>query len=98
MLKLPSTISLLIFFIFIVIRPGRFNSVRHSYECERFFHGIYNWDIFIPIYSLLLIFSLIECWRLRIKVMENIFSLILLLPVILYILFFFAKGVFFLIY
>lgn len=88
MWKVPSLTSFLIFFIFLVIRPGKFNTIEGSYECVRFFNGVYNWNIFLPIFYVLLLFSLLELWRIRNSLKENIFTVILIAPVILFKLYF----------
>ena len=84
MWKKPSSASIIIIVIFLIINPLRFQKLEGNIECIRFFEHEYNWKIFIPIFYFLLLFSLFEIWRLRRKWRENILTILLVAPVILH--------------
>lgn len=92
-MKKPSTISLLLLTIFFWIRPSRFSNLDGTYEQIRFFNQTYNWYLYIPIYYTLLLFSIIEIVKVRDKLKENLASVILISPIILFKLFFIIKMV-----
>lgn len=82
-MKKPTLISILLFVIFLIINRFQFDDLEGSFENIRYFHGIYNWKIYIPINYILLLFSLIEIWNLRKKLKLNILSLLFLTPIVL---------------
>ncbi|PHI18120.1 hypothetical protein CEQ90_19615 [Lewinellaceae bacterium SD302] len=80
--KYPTKISVLILTIFFFIRPFRFKNINGEYLEIRFFKSMYNWEIMIPIFLTLLVFSLIEL-RLYLKERrKNFWSIILIFPVL----------------
>ena len=84
MLKPPSLISVLIFVIFIVLIKNSFLiDIGINPECIRYFKYKYNWGVFIPIFYSLLFFSILEIFRVRKKLKENILSILFMLPVLL---------------
>ncbi len=87
MKKSPSAISVLILVVFLVILLGKPEAISEDYRCNRIFNGVYNWNIFTPIYFILLIFSLYELWGIRNKMRENLLSSIFLFSVPGYIIF-----------
>ncbi len=89
--KKPSQISVLIFFSLLIINRYQIESLEGTFEQIRFYNQTYNWDIYIPIFYLLLVFSLIELWKVRKDLKANLFSLLFLMPIVFYQIYFVIK-------
>ena len=87
----PSLSSLILISIFFWIRPSRFSNIQGTYEQNRFFDHIYNWEIFIPIFYTLLLFAVYEVYKYRKQLIMNVLSIVLVSPIILFKIYFLAR-------
>ena len=91
--KFPVT-SLLIFFIFLINNPFRFDKLNGEYNEVRFFNQVYTWNIFWPTFILLSLFTLFELVKWKRTGEKNIFVIIFISPVLLYWIFILIQMIF----
>ena len=82
MFKKPSSTSILIVLIYLILMHNPYGLNSEDPICHRFCETKINWEVVFPINYILILFVLMEVFKARKKLRENFISIILMLPVV----------------
>jgi hypothetical protein len=82
MFKRPSSISILILSVYLILMHNPYGLNSEDSVCYRFCETKINWEVVFPINYILIMFAAIEVFKVRKKLRENFISIIFMLPVV----------------